>query len=289
MKDRPSRLRLIKQLYRQFGLYFYVCLAALLILLGVSKHPLISQVRIHIADFSSALVDVIYKPLQAVGYLTEYVGEYIDVKDENIRLKEDNKKLLYWVHQSQQLEQENKLLKKELHFVSPMAARYWTGYIVADNGGVFSRSVLVRLGKKQGIKKGFVAQYNSGVLGRIEAVGTNTAQILLLTDYASRVPVLVGEKRFLGVVVGDNAPLLKLTSLPEGAEVAVGDYISTSGHGGVYPPGLAVGSIVQVEKDSIWVRPFVRREDTPFVTIVDYGLDGLLDLPTCSQDKDAEK
>ena len=111
----------------------------------------------------------------------------------------------------------------------------------------------------------------------------------MLTDYASRVPVLVGEKRFLGVVVGDNAPLLKLTALPEGAEVAVGDYISTSGHGGVYPPGLAVGTVVQVKKDNILVRPFVYREDTPFVTIVDYGLDGLLDLPACSQDEDVEK
>lgn len=289
MKDRPSRLRLIKQLYRQFGLYFYVCLAALLILVGVSKHPLISQVRIEIADFSSSLVNIVYKPFQAIGYLTEYVGEYIDVKDENIKLKEENKKLLYWVDRSRQLEQENKLLKKELHFASPMTARYWTGYIVADNGGVFSRSVLVRLGKKQGMKKGFVAQYNSGVLGRIEAVGSNTSQILLLTDYASRVPVLVGEKRFLGVVVGDNAPLLKLTALPEGAEVAVGDYISTSGHGGVYPPGLAVGTVVKVEKDNIWVRPFVCREDTPFVTIVDYGLDGLLDLASCPENKDAEK
>ena len=289
MKDRPSRLRLLKQLYRQFGLYFYVFLAALLILLGVSKHPLISRVRIEIADFSSSLVDVIYKPFQAVGYLFEYVGEYIDVKDENVRLKEENKKLLYWVHRSELLEQENKLLKSELHFVNPTSVRYWTGYIIADNGGVFSRSVLVRLGEKQGVKKGFVAQYNSGVLGRIEAVGANTSQILLLTDYASRVPVLVGEKRFLGVVVGNNAPLLKLTSLPEGAQVSVGDYISTSGHGGVYPPGLAVGKVVSIEKDDIFVRPFVYREDTPFVSIVDYGLDGLLDVSACSEDEDDKK
>ena len=289
MKDRPSRLRLLKQLYRQFGLYFYICLAALLILLGVSKHPIISQVRVEIADFSSSLVGLIYKPFQAVGYLTEYIGEYIDAKDENLRLKEENKKLLYWVHRSEQLEQENKQLKEALHFVSPISVRYWTGYIVADNGGVFSRSVLVRLGRKQGMQKGFVAQHNSGLLGRIEAVGANTSQILLLTDYASRVPVLVGDKRFLGVVVGDNAPLLKLTALPEGAEVAVGDYISTSGHGGVYPPGLAVGTVVRVEKDNIWVRPFVYREDTPFVTIVDYGLDGLLDISDCTQNEEAEK
>ena len=107
MKTRPSRIRLLKQLYRQFGLYFYIGLSALLILLGVSKHPFISHVRIEIADFSSRLVSIIYKPLEAFGYFIEYVGEYVDVKDENLRLKEENKKLLYWVHRSEQLEKEN--------------------------------------------------------------------------------------------------------------------------------------------------------------------------------------
>ncbi len=281
MKDRPSRIRLLKQLYRQFGLYMYILLAAFLILLGVSKHPLIAQVRIEIADISTRLVNIIYKPLEGIGYLTEYVSEYIHVRDQNIRLKEDNQKLLYWVHRSEKLAQENLLLKKEMNFVKPSKYNFWMGYVVADNGGIFSRSVLVRLGQKDGIKKGFTAVYNAGLLGRIESVGTHTSQVLLLTDYASRVPVLVGPKRFLGVVVGDNAPLLKLTALPEGAEVQVGDHITTSGHGGVYPPSLAVGVVSKIDEDNIWVKPFVSREDTPFITIVDYELDGLLDTPSC--------
>ena len=288
MKSRPSRIRLLKQIYRQFGLYFYILLAGLLILLGVSKHPAISQVRIFIADFSTGLVSLIYRPIEAIGHATEYVGEYFNLRDENIRLKEENKKLLYWINKSEHLVQENKMLKKEMNFISPLTNRYWSGYIVADNGGVFSRSILVRLGSKNGIKKGFVAMYNSGLLGRIEAVAENTSQILLLTDYASRVPVLVGEKRLLGIVQGDNNPLLKLIALPEGAQVAVGDYVSTSGHSGVYPPGLAVGTVVRVDKEDVWVRPFVYRENTSFVTIVDYGLDGLLDLSSCLP-KDADR
>ncbi|MBP5535020.1 MAG: rod shape-determining protein MreC [Alphaproteobacteria bacterium] len=284
MREHPSRLRLLKGLYRQFGLYFYIFLAAILILVGVSKHPIISQVRIEVADFSVRVVNAIYKPLESLGYLSEYVSEYIGVHNENVRLKSENQKLLYWMRHSEQLSQENRLLKKQMNFISPDSPRYWSGYIVADNGGIFSRSVLVRLGSKDGIKRGFVALYNEGVLGRIEAVGSHTSQILLLTDYASRVPVLVGNKRFLAVVVGDNSSLLKLTALPEGAEVTIGDYVSTSGHSGVYPPGLAIGTVVRVDdEDDIWVKPFVSREDTPFVTIVDYGLDGLLDTHTCPE------
>ncbi|MBE6449661.1 MAG: rod shape-determining protein MreC [Alphaproteobacteria bacterium] len=281
MKNRPSRYRLLKQLYRQFGLYLYICLAAVLILLGTSKHPLISKVRVEIADISSSLVNLIYKPLEGIGYFMEYLSEYIAVRDENVILKAENKKLLYWKHRSEVLSHENKLLKKEMNFLTDDHERYWTGYIAADNGGVFSRSVLLRLGEKHGMKRGFVIQYNEGLLGRIEAVGTSTSQVLLLTDYASRVPVLVGNKKILGVVVGDNAPLLKLIALPEDAEVFVGDYITTSGHSGVFPPGLAVGTVVRIENNDIYVKPFVSREDTSFVKVVDYGLSGLIDIPSC--------
>ncbi|MBO5997556.1 MAG: rod shape-determining protein MreC, partial [Alphaproteobacteria bacterium] len=254
-----------------------------MILLGVSKHPVISHVRVRIADFSVQAVNLIYKPFAGLGYLGEYISEYIKVHDENVRLKQDNQKLLYWMRLYEQAKQENQLLKKTIQFVTPVQARHWSGYIVADNGGIFSRSVLVRLGEKDGIKKGLVVLYNEGLLGRIEAVGKHTSQILLLTDYASRVPVLVGNKRFLAIVEGDNAPLLKLTALPEGAEISVGDYVSTSGHSGVYPPGLAVGTVIRIEKDDVWVKPFVSREDTPYVTVVDYGLDGLLNPSNCPE------
>lgn len=281
MKEKISRVRLARRLYHQFRLYFYLGIAALLILLGVSKHPMISRVRIEIADISSQAVNLIYKPMEGLGYLAEYVSEYLAVHQQNINLKQENQKLLYWINRAEQLSLENTLLKKELHFITPAANRYWTGYVVTDNGGAFSRSVLVQLGRKDGIKKGFVALYNDGLLGRIEAVGTSTAQILLLTDYASRVPVSVGNNRYLGIVEGDNAPLLKLTGLPEDALINVGDYVSSSGHSGVYPQGLAVGTVTRVEKNNIWVRPFVLREETPFVKVVDYEQTGLLNADSC--------
>lgn len=285
MQDRVSRIRLLKQLYRQFGLYFYILLAALLILLGVSKHPLISRVRIEIADVSSSVVNVLHKPIEAVGYVGDLLKEYIAVYHQNAKLRQENQKLLYWVNRAEQLASENKMLKKQLNFVPSMPYRSWTGYIAADNGGVFSRSVLVKLGRKNGIQRGFVALYNDGVLGRVEAVGDSTSQVLLLTDYVSRVPVFVGKNRIMGIAEGQNSPMLKLTALPEDAQINVGDYVSTSGLGGVYPQALAVGVVSQVAEDEILIKPFVTREDTPFLRIVDYGTAGLLDTACdCSKE-----
>lgn len=281
MKERLSRVRLFRRLYRQFCWQIYLILAALLILLGVSKHPLVSRVRIEIANASSAIVSVLYKPVEGITYALNYVSEYIAVRDENVKLKEENGKLLYYVNQVEQLSKENAALKRQLNFAIPNTYRYWMGYISADNGGTFSRSVLVNVGNQDGIKKGFSVLYNDGLLGRIEAVGWKTSQILLLTDYASRLPVLVGKNECPAIAEGDNGPLLKLTLLPEDADISVGDYVSTSGQGGVYPKGLAVGIVAKVRKNKFYVKPFVSREETQFVRIVDFNQEGLLDEDVC--------
>ena len=42
---------------------------------------------------------------------------------------------------------------------------------------------------------------------------------------------------------------LKLTYLPENSELMSGDLITTSGRGGVYPPGLAAGHVEEVRTD----------------------------------------
>lgn len=285
MKNKLGRIRVFKGLYRRYAVYFYLFVAAMLILLGVSHHPVIQQIRISIGNVTSSVVSILYKPFEGLGYAVSYLSELGNLHEENIRLKQDNEKLLYWVNRSQKLKQENERLKKELHFVEPAGVRRWTAYIAADNGGSFSRSVLVRAGEKDGIKKGFIALYNEGVIGRIVDVGHSVSRLLLLTDFASRVPVFVGEKRLLGIVQGNNTQILHLTSLPEGAEVKIGDYITTSGHAGVFPPDLPIGSVSKVSEEEIEVLPFVSREDTSFVQLVDYGLTGLLETEPCEEEK----
>ena len=285
MKNKLGRIRVFKGLYRRYAVYLYLFLAVMLILLGASHHPVIQQIRISIGNVTSSVVSILYKPFEGLGYAVSYLSELGNLHEENIRLKQDNEKLLYWVNRSQKLKQENERLKKELHFVEPAGVRRWTAYIAADNGGSFSRSVLVRAGEKDGIKKGFIALYNEGVIGRIVDVGHSVSRLLLLTDFASRVPVFVGEKRLLGIVQGNNTQILHLTSLPEGAEVKIGDYITTSGHAGVFPPDLPIGSVSKVSEEEIEVLPFVSREDTSFVQLVDYGLTGLLETEPCEEEK----
>ena len=95
-------------------------------------------------------------------------------------------------------------------------------------------------------------------MGRVVSVGENAARLLLLTDLASRVPVVVegaGKKStdedekdeiVRAILVGDNSadPVLSFPTKVEG--IKPGQLILTSNDGGIYPKGLPIG---EVERD----------------------------------------
>lgn len=281
MKDRVSRLRLLRLLYRRFAVYFYLFLALVMILLGFSSHPLIEGIRSDVSDMTGRVADILYTPVRYVQQVGQDIADTWSIREKNKELRAENEKLLQWMAFAKKLENENERLKKELKFVPVVKGEVITASIVADNGGAFSRSVLARAGRENNVEPGTIALFHNAVLGRVVSSGENSSRILLLTDFSSRVPVIVGDDKYLGIVEGNNSDVLKLTFLPENAKVRIGDYVMTSGHGQVYPFGLAVGTVSRVDETTIDVSPFVQRGQTDFVQLVDYGHQGLLPEVIC--------
>jgi rod shape-determining protein MreC len=58
--------------------------------------------------------------------------------------------------------------------------------------------------------------------------------------------------------------------------VKPGDRVMTSGHGGVFPPGLPVGQVISVGEDGIRIQPFVDWGHMQYLRLVDYELPGIL-------------
>ncbi len=125
--------------------------------------------------------------------------------------------------------------------------------LVLDAGGPFRRTLLANAGADLGVKRGYIAVNENGLVGRVVSVGASTARVLLLDDYNARVPVMGQTSRVRAIMVGEpggSAPLegmLHLTQPKLGPIVAAGstlregEAVVTSGDGGVFPGGLLVG------------------------------------------------
>jgi rod shape-determining protein MreC len=142
---------------------------------------------------------------------------------------------------------------------------------------VFVHSVLVNAGSQDGVARGQAVVTGVGLAGRIATAGTRSARALLITDLNSRIPVTVESSRERAILAGDNSPQPRLAFLPQNAAVAVGDRIVTSGHGGVFPPGVPVGIVSSIADGVVRVAPYVALDRLEHVRIVNYsGIEGVL-------------
>ena len=88
-----------------------------------------------------------------------------------------------------------------------------------------------------------------GVVGRIHAVAGRTADVLVLTDLNSSIAVRVDRTRARANVRGLGRPdLCRLDYALRTEDVIEGDPLVTSGTDGVFPRGLPVGKITQLDR-----------------------------------------
>ena len=276
MENKFFRLKKIKAQLKQFAPVLFLIISLALIGIGVSQNPVLIKTRMAFTNAFVPIVDIIGTPIRWVENGFWEVRELFRIRAENKRLRAENKKLLSWKNVALKLADDKRQLEKSLNYVPSREVAYLTARILADNGSSFARSLIVEAGAKNDLKKGAIALLPEGVIGRIVEVGEGVSRLLEITDYASRIPVMVGEQRILCILTGDNSDYPKLISLPEGAELSVGDRVVTSGHAGLFPSGLAIGSILSDKNGEYIVAPFANPKKSEFVRLVDFGLDDVL-------------
>jgi len=260
--------------------FLFLLLAAAafgLMLLGKADIAIIERARTAVQDAVAPLLEGLAKPVDTVNGIIDYASELATLQATNEALRAENERLLQWQATAREVMAENERLRLLLNFVPDPSARFLTARVVGDQGGAFARSILVSAGAAAGVAKGQAAMTGDGLVGRVAEVGNRSARILLLTDINSRIPVLVGGDRDRAVLVGNNSSEPEILYLADDARVAVGDYVVTSGIGGVLPPGLPVGLVARSASGVIAVRPFVDWDHLETVRLVDYALPGLIE------------
>jgi rod shape-determining protein MreC len=135
---------------------------------------------------------------------------------------------------------------------------------------------VLNIGKRDGVKNGQAVITGDGLVGRVAVVGNRSTRVLLITDLNSRIPVLVESTRTRAILAGNNADQPKLIHLPPNARVPQGDRIVTSGHAGVFPPGIPIGVVASVGDKGIAVQPFAERNSLEYIRVINYDQEGVL-------------
>lgn len=135
--------------------------------------------------------------------------------------------------------------------------------VVPDPG---TRQVVVDKGAEQGVSVGQAVVDARGLFGQVLSVTPFSARVLLVTDVSHAVPVQVARTGQRLVVGGlGDADLLEVRHVSETVDLAVGDLLTTSGLGRLFPPDLPVAEVVEV--GAVAVDGFLRVRARPMADL----------------------
>ena len=189
--------------------------------------------------------DALSTPGRLTGQGVDGVRGYFFAVSENRRLKAELKNMQQWREVAIALRDTNERYRQVLGLKTDPPIPMATARIVTDSRGPFANSRLANVGREAGIQPGNPVMSENGLVGRIVGVTDGASRVLLLTDVASRTPVMIDRTNARAILTGDGGPNPKLEYLRGTNAVRSGDRILTSGDGGVFPRGLPVGVAVK--------------------------------------------
>jgi rod shape-determining protein MreC len=90
------------------------------------------------------------------------------------------------------------------------------------------------------------------VVGQVVRSVGRSADVMLLTDPASRIGVVLQRARVRGAAVGTgDGRFLSLTLVRREDDVVDGDLVVTAGSDGIFPRGLQVGEVREVARPTV--------------------------------------
>ena len=247
-----------------------VTVAMLLVLILVWRidNPRVERMRAAVVEavvpnFEWALV-----PVTGLARMGEDFASYTRLYEQNQQLRRELQQMEAWREAALQLEQENARLLDLNNVRLDPELTFVTGVVTADSGTSFRRSVVLNIGARDSIREGLAAMDGLGLVGRIAGISPTTARVLLLTDSASHVPVIVQPSGQRALLRGDNtsAPMLEFVENPE--QVRPGDRVVSSGDGGVFPDGLLVGQVALGRDGRLRVRLSADYERLEFLRVL---------------------
>lgn len=154
---------------------------------------------------------------------------------------------------------ENSHLRMLLNASQSLPQHVIMGEVMHLGRDPFTKKMMINRGEQHQVQPGEAVVDAMGVIGQVTRVYSSSSEVTLITDKSLSIPVQVERNGLRAVALGhgrDNT--LDLPYLPTNVDIKRGDKLVTSGIDGVYPVGLSVATVVDIE----------ITLDSPFARIV---------------------
>ncbi len=190
-----------------------------------------------------------------LSFVTDTLSEIRYIHSQNKALREEVEILRAQNLTASEFASENQRLRALLGY-KQVATQFdlVAASVIGRESATWSSVVVINRGTSDGVADNMAVVTEMGLVGHVLEAGINTSKVQLILDPRSSVGALVQrpESRVAGIVEGDinNPNQPRITNIPKNADVKVEDIIVTSGFGGVYPKGIVVGKIKDIQNET---------------------------------------
>lgn len=244
------------------------------------KRENVSVVENGIGITLNSVQSLVYNVNSKIKDSFSFISNISKIKKENEELIKRNIELENKLIDYNTLKSENDRLRGVVNFANQRSEYNYIGCdIIGKSGGGLLDQFMINKGSKDGIEKDMIAITDQGLVGQVISVGTNWGIIESLSNENLQVSGMIestGENS--GIVKGyknsENQLLAKLYYLPIDSSVKNGDIILTSGLGKIYPKGIRIGYVTDVEEvkgkveKNATIQPYVDLNKIEEVFIV---------------------
>jgi rod shape-determining protein MreC len=198
----------------------------------------------------------------------------VAVAHENENLKKSLNQFIGKNNQWHEIELANSRLRDLLKFQKAPTHQVVAAEVIGKDPSGWFKTIVIDKGKTDGLQKGLPVVLPTGIVGQVIEAAGHYSKVMLLIDRNSAVDALVQRSRARGIIKGESADQCRFEFVLRKHDVKIGDTVIASGLDGVYPKGLRIGRVSDINQRNsdifyeITVAPFVDYEKLEEVLVI---------------------
>lgn len=145
------------------------------------------------------------------------------------------------------LERENQRLKNITKYQEKTSAELIPARVIGRSPDAWWQIITINVGSNDGVRRNQAVMSVGGLVGKIIEVTNNTARVLLISDYNSRVGSFLPRTGYQGFIKGQSTSIGLMEFYAKVSDVKVGDVVTTSKLSSIFPPDIPIGKIVAID------------------------------------------
>lgn len=263
--------------YVFIGVVILIIILLIIFSFTLKEDRKLNPVESFLRDTLSYAEKIVTYPFSYITIKTREYNKLKDVNEENDILETSLDRIDAIETENVELRRQIDALKNELNIDYTLTDyEYLNATVTSRSVGYWYNTITINKGSYNGIKKDMVVINSKGLIGRVIKTSTFTSDVRLITTSETNNKISVhisnGDNNLYGLInnYDYSKNLLEVEGISNTKDVDIGDFVYTSGLGGIFPSGILIGSVSEITTDSYDLAKIIKVKPSADFSNINY-------------------